>query len=302
MTYSDPIATAKEMVAALRPKVDVLIAVTHLPLATDVAMVQAAPGIDLVIGGHEHENYQQWRGAGLTPITKADGNARTVYIHNISFNATTRRIETVSRLQPVGRATDEDPAVAARVQGWVDQAYAAFRSEGFEPDRAVTTVTEPLDGREASVRNGQTRLTDLVAQGMLHGVTGAEWAVFNSGSIRIDDVLPPGPVSEYDIIRTMPFGGDVLAAEVTGVLLQRVLDQGVTNRGTGGFLQTARTGAGPLDPHRTYLVAINDFLLTGSVRATPAPVPDIRQVLIAELKRKYPPEAPTGTAGGRQPG
>jgi 5'-nucleotidase / UDP-sugar diphosphatase len=303
VTYADPLMKAKEQVAVLRRQVDILIAVTHLPIDQDIRLVEALPEIDMVIGGHEHEDFQLWRGPDLTPIVKADANARTVYIHDFVFNTATRKLEIVSRLRKINSDIPEDPAVAARVKGWVEKAFAGFRAQGFEPERVVATVPDPLDGTEASVRNRATRLTDLIAQGMLHSVPNAEWAVYNGGSIRIDDVLLPGAITEYDIIRTLPFGGTVLAVDMKGALLQRVLDQGVANKGKGGFLQTVSASDQPIQPDRTYRVAINDFLLTGSeaglpyltrdnpdlkVRAEGAPNVDIRKALIAELQRQYP--------------
>ena len=39
----------------------------------------------------------------------------------------------------------------------------------------------------------------------------AELAVFNAGAIRIDDIITAGPVTQYDIIRMLPFGGPVVA-------------------------------------------------------------------------------------------
>ena len=41
----------------------------------------------------------------------------------------------------------------------------------------------------------------------------AEAAFFNAGSIRIDDVLAPGPITQYDVIRVLPFGGAVVEVE-----------------------------------------------------------------------------------------
>jgi 5'-nucleotidase len=304
-------------VAALRKQVDILIAVTHLPIDEDIRLVEESPEIDLVIGGHEHENVQMWRGPNLTPIMKADANARTVYVHDFTFNTATRTLEIASRLRKINRDIPEDPVVAVRVKDWVEQAFAGFRKQGFEPERVVATVREPLDGTEASVRHRDTRLTDLIAQGMLHSVPNAEWAVYNSGSIRIDDMLLPGDITEYDVIRTLPFGGVVLAVDMKGTLLQRVLDQGIANKGTGGFLQTARISAHPIQLDRTYRVAINDFLLTGRetglpyltrdnpdlrVRPEGSPHMDIRQALIAELQRQYPAHAmrrprPNGSRG-----
>ena len=300
--YMDPLARARETVAALRPKVDVLIAVTHLAVAQDIALVEGVPGIDLVIGGHEHENVQVRRGRGLTPIVKADANARTVYVHDITFDARAGSVDVNSRLQRITNAIPEDPAVAARAKGWVDKAYAAFRSQGFEAERVVATVTDTLDGTETSVRHRSTRLTELITQGMLRSVPGAQFAVFNSGGIRIDDEIPPGRITEYDVIRTLPFGGNVVAVDMKGGLLQRVLDQGVTNAGNGGFLLVARASAAPIEPERTYLVAFIDFLLTGNetglafltrghpdltVRSGGPPEPDIRKTFIAELQRQY---------------
>ena len=145
--------------------------------------------------------------------------------------------------------------------------------------------------------------------GMLQEVTDADLAIFNGGSIRIDDVIPPGPVTEYDVIRIMPFGGDVLAVSMEGQVLKRVLDQGIANQGTGGYLQTANVSLSPdgrtwliagqpLDLSRRYLVAINDFLLKGKEKNLDFLTPeqpgvrviekkrDIRFALIDELKRR----------------
>ena len=308
VAYRDPVAAAKEQVAALRDKVDVLIAVTHLSLAGDIAVAQAVPEIDLILGGHEHENAQVERGADFTPVYKADANARTVYVHQLRYNTATKKLETEAKLQRIDSQFPDDPQVAGVVQRWVDAAYAGFRSQGFDPSHVVATTTEELDGSESSVRNKPTRLTDLVARGMLHAAPGTEMAIFNSGAIRIDDVIPPGKVTEYDVIRTLPFGDTIQSADMAGSLLQRVLDQGKANAGTGGYLQTANVSSNPagtgwlingvaLDPKKTYKVAINDFLLTGKeiklsflIRTSPdiqniVEHGDLRKGMIAELQR-----------------
>ena len=109
---------------------------------------------------------------------------------------------------------------------------------------------------------------------MLGEVERADLAIFNAGEIRINDYILPGLITQYDIIRIFPFGGKVLAVEMKGSLLERVLEQGRANRGTGGYLQTANVskkqnlstwliGGKPLDPSRNYRVAINDFLMSG---------------------------------------
>jgi len=46
----------------LRGQVDAIVALTHLILGQDVDLVAAVPEIDLVLGGHEHENWLLRRG------------------------------------------------------------------------------------------------------------------------------------------------------------------------------------------------------------------------------------------------
>ena len=87
-------------------------------------------------------------------------------------------------------------------------------------------------------------------------------AIFNGGSIRLDDVLPPGPVTQYDVIRILPYGGKVVKATFTGALLARVLQIGEQNKGTGGYLHSAGVPTA-IDPAARYTLATSDFLLTG---------------------------------------
>jgi 5'-nucleotidase len=277
--YSDPIDTAKEQVKALVGKVDIIVAITHLSLAEDQKLAAEVPEIALILGGHEHENIQQWRIVNKpnacqksgTPIFKADANARTVYIHNLQYDTESKCLLIESRLQAITEAIPEDPATAKIVGQWLEKGFQAFRAQGFIPEEVVATTQETLDGLEASVRNQPTNLTKLIAQAMLKEVKDADVAIFNSGSIRIDDRLTPGQITQYDIIRILPFGGKVMAVEMPGEILQRLLNQGIANRGTGGYLQTAGAEnknnqwfiqGQSLDIKKIYKVAINDFLLS----------------------------------------
>lgn len=283
--YRDPITVAKEQVNFLQDQVDMIVAITHLSIDQDRHLANEVPAIDLILGGHEHENIQQWRvvnrdpGAGtcsrnITPIFKADANARTVYIHTLIYDTTTDCLRIESRIQPITPAIPDDPSITKIVEEWLEKGFEGFRLAGFEPTEVVATIDESLDGLEASVRNYPTNLTDLIARSMLQEADQAQLAIFNSGGIRIDDQIPPGEVTQYDIIRILPFGGKILTVKMSGELLQRVLDQGRKNQGMGGYLQTANVtwdeGAGtwmiqnqPLVLNATYHVAINDFLVSG---------------------------------------
>jgi 5'-nucleotidase / UDP-sugar diphosphatase len=235
VTYLDPLLTAKSQVEEIKDQTDIIIALTHLALRDDQYIAENIPEVDLILGGHEHENIQQWRGNPFTPIFKADANARTVYIHQLSYDTDLKQLSINSRLQPITEQIAEDPNVAELVKEWLEKGFNAFRSNGFEPDAVVANTTQALDGLEISVRNYPTTLTQAIAQGMVENTEGAQIGIFNSGSIRIDDVLPPGIITQYDVIRIMPFGGQVLLVEIKGSLLEKILNQGLANKGTGGF-------------------------------------------------------------------
>jgi 5'-nucleotidase / UDP-sugar diphosphatase len=309
VSYTDPIQTAKQQVKALQGKVDIIVAITHLPIESDRQLAETVPEIDIILGGHEHENIQQWRGRDFTPIFKADANARTVYLHQLSYDTIKRNLQINSQLIPITDKIADEPKTARVVKEWVEKGYQAFRANGFEPNQEIAKLTFALDGLESSVRNKSTQLTDLIGLAMLKEVPEADLAVFNGGSIRIDDVIPPGSITQYDVIRILPFGGKVVAVEMNGALLQRVLEQGQANKGSGGYLQTAKVtqesssgnwliNGQPLDSKKIYKVATTEFLISGKETGLDflnlqqpgikliAQKRDIRFIVIDQLKKQ----------------
>ena len=309
VSFLDPVQVIQQAVDTLQDQVDALVAITHLPLDQDVALARAVPELDLILGGHEHENVEIYRGADLTPIFKADANGRSVQVHDLRLDSATGALRIASRLASITDSIGSHPETQAVVEHWLELGYAGFRADGFEPTQRVVQVPVPLDGLESSVRNGPTELSQLIADAMRAEVPGAEVALLNSGSIRIDDVIPPGPITQYDVIRVLPFGGPVVETYMTGTLLASVLDQGEANRGGGGFLASsgvvrAEDGAWTvsgrlLDPDRIYIVAAGDFLLSGREQGLSFLNPDnpdleireakrdVRQALIDELRRRF---------------
>ncbi|MCI0691598.1 bifunctional metallophosphatase/5'-nucleotidase [candidate division KSB1 bacterium] len=311
VTYIDPLEAAKKQVQALREKADILIAVTHLTLDEDIELAQTMPEIDLILGGHEHENVQVWRGTDFTPIFKADANARSAYIHELIYDTEARRLQINSRLQPITDRIPDDPEVSQVVQHWDDLGLNAFRQMGFEPNKLVVNSSVALDGRESSVRNHPTQLTEIIVEGFLQATPDAELAIFNGGSVRIDDEIPPGPITEYDVIRILPFGGKVVSVEMRGRLLKQVLDQGQANKGSGGYLHATNAGwseaqnnwlinGKPLDQRRNYKAALSDYLISGNeqglsylnrqnpdLRVLNDSVIEVRRALINQLRKTF---------------
>jgi 2',3'-cyclic-nucleotide 2'-phosphodiesterase (5'-nucleotidase family) len=108
---------------------------------------------------------------------------------------------------------------------------------------------------------------------MIAAAKNAKIAVFNSGAIRLDDELR-GAITEYDIIRTLPFGGKIVEAEMKASLLQKVLEGGMKRTGAGSFPQFAgieydsvkrqlRLGGKVLNPDTKVWAIFTDYMLQG---------------------------------------
>lgn len=73
--YADPMTAASEQISQLNRQADFIIALTHQTIDDDIELLEKFPQIGLLLGGHEHVNYQNWRG-NFTPLLKGDANVR----------------------------------------------------------------------------------------------------------------------------------------------------------------------------------------------------------------------------------
>jgi 2',3'-cyclic-nucleotide 2'-phosphodiesterase (5'-nucleotidase family) len=271
--YSDWATAAQKSYAALAPKTDVCVAVTHLAIENDLKLAAMFPKIPLVMGGHEHENTRQ--PVGNTVVCKADANARTVYIHRMRYNKKTQTTTLKSELKQIDASIPDETNTATVIGKWEKIKNDALTSAGFNPTRIIKKLEKGLDCRETTIRQRPAEVGTTIADAMLAAAKNKpDCAILNSGSIRVDDVLS-GSLSELDVVRMLPFGGGISEADMKGSLLRQTLEAGHNNKGNGGYLQMqnirrdAATGNWfvrdmPLKDDATYRVVLPDFLLTGS--------------------------------------
>lgn len=308
VTILDPLASAQKAIQQLKPQVDMIVLVTHQDLKDDIAFAEKLTGVDLIIGGHEHENVYMFRGAHLVPITKADANAKSAFIHNISVDKQSGKKSIESRLVFLDETLPLDAETEVLVEQWQKQAFDSFKQQGFDPEHVICQTQQALDGLEASVRNQATNLTDLTANAFLHAYPEADLSLFNGGSIRIDDIIPAGAITEYDVIKIMPFGGNIDLVQMSGELIVKALNANQQNLGKGSFLHFANVNPvngqwlvnnQAIDSKKFYKVVTTDFLLKSGDKGlkfllskdNPAIKPldaqpiDARKALIQELMR-----------------
>jgi 5'-nucleotidase len=243
---------------------NVLVAITHLDMSIDIELASKIPQIDLIIGGHEHENYYYLRGTKYTPIYKADANAFTVYIHRCAYNLDKKQFRISSTLTRITSEIPDEEKTAAVANYWFNLGIQGFQELGYEPNTIVSCLPTgiELDGRSESVRSFTTLLTASICESMLQltAINGTIIGIINGGTVRIDDVLRE-TITQYDILRTLPFGNLVISLSVPGQLLAQVLTNGISLKGNGMFL--AYTRIETFDNGKTWLFNGADISKSG---------------------------------------
>ena len=270
----DPIEAAATYLPALkREGANVIVALTHLSFAEDRSLADTFPEIDLIVGGHEH--YPITVTEGRTLISKAGSDARFVARIDVDRQPS-GVVGRFYELIPITAGLPDEPRTAEIVRSFEARL-------GPELDNIVGTSRVPLDADTVRLHAGETNLGDLFADAV-RAEAAADVAIINSGGIRGDRVYPAGPLSRRTIVEMHPFGNVVCKVAVPGRVVLQALNNGVARMPAtaGRFPQvsglTMRVNAGapfgqrvsdvrvngaPLDPDKTYTVAIADYMLNG---------------------------------------
>lgn len=268
--YGPTIPSIAKNVAIMKPEVDVVVALTHLAIDEDKELAEKVPDIDLILGGHDHENMKFK--IGKTIITKADANAKTVYIHRVKVNKD-GTLDVRSELKKIDNSIAFEPETQKVVKKWEDKLDKILDAQGFDPTEELYLAKAPLICTEASIRNEQTNFGQIAVNAMEAAVPGADFYMINSGSMRLDDNIF-GMITAFDILRTFPYGGSIVTVEIPGDRLQHLLDiSQLTNKGEGGYMQTMpielrRDGwaieGKAIDKTKTYKVVMPKFVAKGN--------------------------------------
>tara|TARA_R110002167_G_scaffold63266_5_gene178674 strand:- start:14791 stop:16260 length:1470 start_codon:yes stop_codon:yes gene_type:complete len=268
--YGNMFVAARASYAAIKDSVDVVFGLTHVKLTNDKRIAKLIPDLPLIMGGHEHTN--SYDKIGNVIISKADANAKTAYIHRISYDKKTKKTIVKSELKEINSSIKSDEKVGLVVDKWQNILKTEIKEIIQNPNEIIYATKIPLDGRDTQVRSEQTNLGTIITKSMSFAFDDkVDCAIVNGGSIRIDDELQ-GNINAVDIFRVLPYGGPIFKVEIKGRLLKRVLDYGLLAAGTGAYLQhynVEKVGEKwmiqnqELNINKIYTVAFSDYLLQG---------------------------------------
>jgi 5'-nucleotidase len=236
--------------------------------------------VDVVVSGHTHHftNAMVRNAHGVSILVAQAFAAGTAY-DDIDIVVDSRTKDVISK--------------SARV-------VTAFADEGVQADPAVAQIVAKAEEVAAPIGNavlgeartalprepnraGESPLGDLIADAQRASVHAA-FAFVNPGGIRDD--LAKGPVTYGQLFAIQPFGNTVMALTLTGQQIYDLLNQqwGASQPAGGRHLQVSgltytwdsRVPEGgarvveirdaahaPIDRSKSYVVAVNDYMLGG---------------------------------------
>jgi len=292
--YLDVTNTCLEAVQTLSLQTDVVIGLTHLNVAEDIELAAKLPQVPLLMGGHDHHHIREM--VGNTLVAKADANAKTAYVHTLTYNKKTRKTTVSSKLIDINDKIHSDEEVKSVVDKWKRIMDDNITKVVDQPYAEIYFSKTPLDARESVNRREQTNVGRMINEAMIKVAREkVDLSFFNSGSIRIDDKLE-GTITAIDVFRILPFGGPLAEIDIKGDLLKKVLNESKSRVGQGAYLQRRNVfysdqkkdwvvDGTPIDPEKKYHVITTDFLLKGiDLKTLNANDPGILKVSLPDPK------------------
>jgi 5'-nucleotidase/UDP-sugar diphosphatase len=272
------VPAAERAVKSLKEQgAEVIIALTHLNFDDDVTLSRSVPGIDLILGGHDHEPMSRLESGTL--IHKSGQDARWLGIIELAAKRDDKGKLSIAhswRVEAV-RNLPDDKSIAALI-GDLEKQF------GQALDQPVGKSAVELDSRNETVRYRESSFGNLVADALRH-VHKADAALVNGGGIRGNRLRAAGEaLTRRDLVKELPFGNVGILVEIEGKVLREVLERALNRAGkgsgsfpqvsgislvydiskaTGSRLVSLEVAGAPLDDKRLYRLAASDFLVRG---------------------------------------
>ncbi|MBL6946737.1 MAG: 5'-nucleotidase C-terminal domain-containing protein [Rhodospirillales bacterium] len=276
--FAPVMETAEAAVKKLKDAgADVVVALTHLDIAMDRELAMSVSGIDLILGGHDHDPITFYEGGVL--IHKSGYDAHYLGAIDVSLEWYERRGKKRLRVRPAWRMVSTAGVTPdAEVKLLVDKHNAKLDAE---LNVVIGKTSVELDSRRSSVRTGETNFGSLIADAMMKAV-GADVGLTNGGGIRGNKTYAAGTeLTRKDILSELPFGNVTVKLEMSGADLLAGLENGFSGvedragrfpqvagmtvvydpkAAAGSRVVSAKIGSAMLDKAKTYTVATNDYM------------------------------------------
>ena len=224
--FLDPIVQSKMMIAKLRSKVDVLIAVMHMGLDdsskfTSERIARETQGIDVIIDGHSHDTLPEGLTVNGTLIAQA--GCYGFYLGRVELNVKDHRVITKT-----AELLDEDKvtALAQKPDPFIENTLADIEVRNQKLLNEVVAYSDrPLTDEREIVRRNESEFGTLIADAY-RWKTKADIAICNAAGFR--RALPEGALTRGELLSIFPFGNTVQVHEIDGKTIRAMLERSVS--------------------------------------------------------------------------
>lgn len=260
---------------------DVIVGITHLTIAEDQMLAKSVPGIDLILGGHEHIPFT--KRVGKTLIHKSGSDAHYLVRMDLHIlkksNADGEEYVTVipewkMRANFQNKKDEQLANVIASYQSELDRDLSAN----------LCSLQTVLCSKSHCLRSRETAIGNMVADAIKNSLE-VQAAIINAGTIRGERDYKAGHIlNRKDIIQELPFSNGCKALYISGATLLDALQFGVSCAPElkGGFPQISGMkleynpnlplgsqivkvwiDGAPIQMDKEYLVAVTDYMAGG---------------------------------------
>jgi 2',3'-cyclic-nucleotide 2'-phosphodiesterase (5'-nucleotidase family) len=269
-----PVEAAKEAVAALESKADLVVMASHTNSGTHDDIAREVDGLDAIVGSHSNVLQNEVREVSGTLISEVGDQFG--YLGVLQLDPATGDLVGWDRRDLESRADSipADSGMESIMDKWLGRL-------GDRLGETVFRTRTELDARFSTNYAVESNMGGLICDVMAEEMD-AEIAIQNPGGIRSADTYGPGDVTGKDVYNVLPFPNKVVKAEVTGKALKETLLTSVSALPWSWYgvqagaqvsgLQYEFSGTGesavgnfyvngdPLRDDETYVLATNDYV------------------------------------------
>jgi 5'-nucleotidase len=207
----EPLSITANLVRELRPRVDLIVVLSHLGLRNDQRMADEIQGIDLILGGHTHHLLEEPIQIGDTYVCAAGKYGQYFGVVDIELEASTRKRVGVRAGIYETSTYPADAHIAALVQRYKSSSQQVLSQQ-------VAYLEQPLNAEWYE----EAPLGNLLAAGIRRS-TGSELALVNAGQLL--DGLDSGAVSAGRLLEICPSPINPCRMFLSGQRIRKALEE-----------------------------------------------------------------------------
>ncbi|KAI9847569.1 MAG: hypothetical protein M1837_002143 [Sclerophora amabilis] len=221
LIYKSATATAIELVPLLREQgAEMIVAVTHMREPNDVKLATKTPPglIDLILGGHDH--FYNHQILNKTHVLRSGSDFRQFSYIEARRKPDKQGWDFDITRRDIVRETPEDPSTVNLVEKLTSNLKTKL-------EKPIGYTAAPLDGRFTTVRTKESNLGNFTCDLMRYYYS-ADCTIMAAGTIRGDQIYPPGVLKLKMLMDCYPFEDPVVVIRVKGKAILQALENGLS--------------------------------------------------------------------------